>query len=144
MAQRDHLLVAGFKAVGGALVATLVVRWLSLAVVEVPPEFPPLLGAGPTIIFTTVSGIIAVGVYGLVRRFAARPVRVFRRIAAVVLVLSFLPDLGMLTEGAAATFPGATPAGVAILMAMHVAAAAVIVWVLTGRGDDVQEPSQAA
>jgi len=132
MAQRDHLFVAALKAVGGALVATLAVRWLSLAVLAIPPEFPPLNGAGPTIFFTTVGGVVAVGVYGLVRRFSSRPVPLFRKIAGVVLVFSFLPDLGLLSEGAAEAFPGATPAGVSVLMLQHVVAAAVIVWALTG------------
>ncbi|MDH3208189.1 MAG: DUF6069 family protein [Gemmatimonadota bacterium] len=135
MAQRESLWIAGLKAVGGAVIATLAVRWLGVTVLTIPPEFLPLAGPGPTIFFTTVSGVAAVGVFALVRRLSSRPVSLFRKIAGVVLVLSFLPDLGLLSEGAADAFPGATPAGVSVLMLMHVVAAAVIVWVLTGAGD---------
>ena len=52
-------------------------------------------------------------------------------ISVVVLVLSFAPDLWLLSDGAAEVFPGGTVPGVALLMLMHVAAAAVIVWFLT-------------
>ena len=131
MATKKSLGVTGPVAVLGALFATLSVRWLGLALVDVPPEFPPLDGPGPTVFFTVVSGLVAVGVFAAIRRFSRDPVRLFRRIAIGVLVLSFLPDLGLLGAGAAATFPGATPAGVGLLMLMHVAAAVVIVWALT-------------
>ena len=119
-------------AIGGALVATLAIRVVALAVLDVPPEFPPLAGAGPTIFFTAAAGLAAVCVYTVLRRMSKRPDALFRRIALVVLVLSFLPDLWLLTEGAREAFPGATWAGVGILMAMHVGAAAAIVWALTG------------
>jgi len=45
--------------------------------------------------------------------------------------LAFLPDLWLLSDGAVGAFPGATPIAVGVLMLMHVAAAAVIVWFLT-------------
>jgi hypothetical protein len=132
MSSGKSLWASALVAVGGALGATLAVRAIGLALLEIPPEFGPLDGPGPTIFFTGVSGVVAVGVYALVRRTSARPDPLFRWIALVVLVLSFLPDLWLLSDGAAEAFPGATPAGIGILMAMHVAAAAVIVWALTG------------
>lgn len=135
MAQRDKLWPRGLMAVGGAVLATTAVRWLAVTSLDISPEFLPLGGPAPVIIFTLVAGAVAVGVYGVVRRTAKRPDRLFRRIAAVVLVVSFLPDLWLLSEGAADIYAGATPAGVAVLMVLHVVAAAVIVPVLTlGRG----------
>jgi hypothetical protein len=119
-------------AIGGALVATLLIRVLALAVLDVSPEFPPLAGPGPTIFFTVIAALAAVCVHALVRRTSKRPDALFRRIALVVLVFSFLPDLWLLTEGAREAFPGASATGVGVLMAMHVAAAAAIVWALTG------------
>jgi hypothetical protein len=130
--QARSLVVPALMAVGGALVATLAVRFVGLALVDVPPEFPPLAGPGPTVFFTVVCSVVAVTVYGLVRRTSKRPDLHYRWIALAVLVVSFLPDLWLLSDGAAEAFPGATPAGVGILMTMHVAAAAVIVWALTG------------
>lgn len=132
MPSRRSLWVSVLMAVGGALVATLAVRIVGLALFAIPPEFGPLDGPGPTIFFTGVSGVVAVGVYALLRRTSERPDPLFRWIALVVLVLSFLPDLWLLSDGAAEALPGATPAGVGILMAMHVAAAVSIVWALTG------------
>jgi len=139
VASAKSLWKSGAIAIGGALVATLAVRAVAVAVIDVPAEFPPLAGPGPTIFFTLVSGAVAVGVYGLVRRSSQRPDRLFRGIAAVVLLLSFLPDLWLLSDGASGAFPGATPAGVGILMVMHLAAAAVIVWALTGRSGGSEE-----
>jgi len=124
---RKSLWLAALIAVGGALAATLLIRFLALAVLQVPPEFPPLAGPGPTIFFTVVSGLAAVSVYALVRRMSKRPDALFRRIALVVLLFSFLPDLWLLTEGAREAFPG--PRG----------AAAAIVWALTG-GASAAEP----
>ena len=121
------------QALIGALFATLAVRWVGLAVFDIPPEFPPLDGPGPTIFFTVILTLAAIGVYAMARRWAARPESLFRWVAVVVLALSFLPDILILTDGAATAFPGATPAGVGLLMLMHVAAAAVIVWSLTAR-----------
>jgi hypothetical protein len=137
--QRENLWVSGAKAVFGALVATLAVRWVAVATLDIPPEFLPLDGPGPVIFFTTVSAVGAVAVYGIVRRVALRPDFAFRIIAGVVLVLSIMPDLWLLTDGAAEVFPGATHAAVTVLIVLHVAAAITIVWVLTG-GDEPRVP----
>jgi len=132
MTERPGLWRSANVAVAGAMVSTLIVRAVGLAFVDVPPEFPPLAQPGRTIFFSVVASIFAVAVYALVRRVSDRPENVYRWIALVVLLLSFVPDVWLLTDAAAPMFPGATPAGIAIRMAMHVAAAAVIVWALTG------------
>ena len=134
--QRKSLWVSGLQAVGGALVATLAVRWVAVAVLDIPPEFQPLDGPGPVIFFTTVASVVAVGVYAVVRRLALRPNFAFRIIAGVVLVLSIMPDLWLLTEGAEEAFPGATPSAVGVLILLHVVAAIAVVWALTGEGDE--------
>ena len=77
----------------------------------------------PMVVTMSVVGTVAgTVVYTLVGRFARRPVRVFRVVAAVALVLSFAGPL---------TIPGASAAVVATLLLMHVVAAAVIVGLLT-------------
>ncbi len=124
----------GLKALVAALVATLLVRWVGVSVLDIPLEFPPLAQAGPTVFFTTVSALGAIAVFAIVRRRARAPARLFRGIAAAVLILSFIPDLWLLSEGAGAIFPGGTVPGVGLLMLMHVVAASVIVWVLTKGG----------
>ena len=67
----------------------------------------------------TVGAVVAFGVIGL---FARRPVRLFRIVAAVALVLSFAMPL---------TIPGASVAMVLSLEVMHVVACTVIVGLLT-------------
>ena len=49
------------------------------------------------------------------------------------LLLSFLPDLWLLSEPGSQAFPGATPTHVVVLMVLHTVAAAVIVPGLTLR-----------
>ncbi len=69
-----------------------------------------------------VPAILAAVVLALLNRFARRPVRLFRIIAAVLLVISFANPL---------TIPGAPLAMILTLDLMHIVAAAIIVGVLT-------------
>ena len=135
----DRLATAGPRAwtvwlrtILGAVAANLVVRAGGLAVFDVSPEFEPLATAGPTVFLTVVGVAAGLGVGVAVGRLSARPVPLFRRIVVAALLLSLLPDLWMLTEGGAGAFPGATVPAVAILMVQHVAAAAVVLWSVTG------------
>ena len=135
----DRLATAGPRAwvvwlrtILGAVAANLVVRAAGLAAFDVPLEFEPLAMAGPTVFLTVVGVTAGLGVAVAVDRRSARPVALFRRIVVAALLLSLLPDLWMLTEGGAEGFPGATVPAVAILMAQHVAAAAVVLWSVTG------------
>ncbi len=120
----------------GALVASVVANvalwWVSTAALEISPEFPPLVGPAPTIFFTAIGvggGVVA---FAIIRRFFDHPVRLFRRVAASALVLSLVPDIWLWSDGAAAQFPGASVAAVSVLMLMHVVAAGIVVWTLTG------------
>ena len=107
---------------------------LVLSVVAIPPEFPPLQGAGPVVFFSVIGVLAALGVFAGIGGVSSRPVPVFRIVAGVVLVVSFIPDLWLLTESGAASFPGATPAGVGTLMLMHVVSAAAVVWAVERSG----------
>lgn len=131
-ARGKPLFAAGFMALAGALIATLLVRVAALAIFDIPPEFLPLAEPGPTIFFTAVSTLGAIGTWALMRRLVSGPDRAFRWLAWIVLLVSFVPDLWLLTDGAATAFPGATVPAVGTLMLMHVVAAAVIVRSLTG------------
>ncbi|WP_201287818.1 DUF6069 family protein [Salinirussus salinus] len=83
----------------------------------------------PPVLFLTVVGVVgATLVYALLLRRSRAPRRTFVRVAAAVLVLSFLPDLALL-----ALDPAATVGGVVVLMLMHVVVAAASVGVLTRR-----------
>jgi hypothetical protein len=67
-------------------------------------------------------------VFSLVATMAAKPVRTFRTIAAVVLGLSFIPDVLLATRHA---FGGGWPEAIALMM-MHVVAWAVTLSMLIG------------
>ena len=75
------------------------------------------------VLFASVMGAVgAAVVFALIGQFSRRPIRAFRIVAAVVLVLSFATPL---------TIPGAPLSMVLTMELMHVVAAAVIVGLLT-------------
>jgi hypothetical protein len=117
----------GGLAVALAIVVNVVIRTVAVSVLGIDGGFLPL-GVGPTVFFTVVGMAGAVVVFGLVIRLAKRPVRVFRRVALVVLLVSLAPDLLLLFSG---SMPGTTVAGVFTLMVEHVASWAIAVGVLT-------------
>lgn len=70
--------------------------------------------------------IRAVLLYAALVRLTRHAARIFSIVAALVLVVSFVPDFTYVP-----TVPGSSDAQIAILLAMHVVAAAVIVGMLT-------------
>ena len=75
------------------------------------------------VLFASVTGAVSAAiVFALVGQFSRRPIRAFRIVAAVVLVLSFATPL---------TIPGAPLSMVLTLELMHVVAAACSVGALT-------------
>ena len=121
----------GLQTIVGAVIATLVVRATAMAILDIPAAFPPLAGPGPTLFFTVVGVLGGVGVLAAVCRVASQPIRLFRIIVAVALLVSFVPDILLLTSDA---FPGTTVASVSTLMFQHVVAAAIVAWMLTMQG----------
>lgn len=122
-----RLAVVGALAVAVAVVVNVVIRTVAVTVFGVGDGFLPL-GVGPTVFFTVVGMTGAVVVFGLILRFASRPVRLFRRVALVVLLVSLVPDLLMLFSS---SVPGTSVASVGTLMLEHVASWAVAVGMLT-------------
>ncbi len=109
-----------------AVLANLLVRAISLALFEVAPEFEPF--QIPRMAFLTAVGVgLAVVVFAVVARRAQRPLRTFRIIAIIALLLSFIPDIGLLVTD---FVPGTTAPAVATLMVMHVVSAAIAVFML--------------
>ena len=88
---------------------------------SVSPDFEPFQGTGAPY---TVGGVILAGIaFAAVQRIARDPRRVYVRLAIVALVLSWVPDVGLLVVHD----PGATVPAVGSLMLMHTAAAAISV-----------------
>lgn len=83
------------------------------------------LAVPPVAFLSAVGAVAATATYWLLQRRGANADRLFVRVAAVVLVLSFLPDVGLLVADDAATV-----AGVLLLMVMHVVVAATSVGLL--------------
>jgi hypothetical protein len=130
----------GLLAIIASVAANVLVRQIAVATLDISPDFVELNGNGAiiTIISLTALGVLgAVIVFALLARFARRPVLIFKRIAAVALVLSLLADILLLVASA----PGATVASVGVLMSMHVVAWAISVGALlklAGRGREVK------
>jgi hypothetical protein len=118
--------LVGLGTVIAAVLANLLVYLIGSVVVGYDPQFVVLANASGTILFTVVPAIVAVLLYAALIRFTSNPARIFTNIAIVVLILSLIPDLTYIPS-----VPGATTGQTAILMVMHVVAAAVIVSILT-------------
>lgn len=115
----------GLAAVALATLVNGLVRLAALALMEVDPGFTPL--QSPAFLpFTIIGGGAGVLVFALLARRARRPFTTFQIVAAVALVVSLLPDLGLLGR-----MPGANAATVGTLMLMHGLTAAIIVGMLS-------------
>lgn len=109
-----------------ATVANVVVLYGALAAFDIPDAFEPLQ-VGRVVFLTLLGGLFAVLAYALVQRRSGQPARTFVKVAAVALVVSWVPDVLLLVSEQ----PGATTTGVTVLMVMHAVAAALIVGALT-------------
>jgi hypothetical protein len=116
---------AALAAIGNELLA-----FATVASGGAPPSFEPLRPGGATI-STVVAALGAALVLAAARRWSSRPVRVFLLVAIAVLALSYVPVIALARDPSA--IPGATPAAIAALGAMHVVAFAIVVpWLLRG------------
>ena len=128
------LLVRGIVGVVLAVLGNVALV-VAVGALGIAPEFRAL--TVPPVAFLSVVGAVgAAVVYWLLPQFVSDADSAFRRIASVVLVLSFVPDIALL-----AFDPAATPVGVVILMLMHVVVAAAAVWALVYWG---RSPSWAS
>jgi len=125
---RGRFALAGLGTVSAAVIANLLVYLIGSVVVGYDPQFVVLANPSGTILFTVVPAIVAVLLYAVLTRFSGNPARIFTNIAAVVLIVSLIPDLTYIPS-----VPGATSGQTAILMVMHVVAAVVIVSILTAQ-----------
>jgi hypothetical protein len=123
----NRLLWVGPLAILVATVANVILQQIAVAALQPDPAFMPLT-LMPPIVFTVVGVLGAAIVYALVGCFSRQPVRLFRRIALVTLVVSFIPDILMLITG---FNPGTTLANVVVLILMHIVAWAIAVGMLT-------------
>lgn len=124
--QFRKLLWVGPLTVLASIVGVLIVRILAVAILN-PNPVPISLGWRMPIIFTFILCTAAVLVFAGIARFAKNPVRIYQIVAFVVLLITFLPDIGF----ARARMPGANWPNAIALMVMHVVAWAITVQMLT-------------
>jgi hypothetical protein len=116
---------AGPLTVAVAVLLVIATREVAVRLLDLPAGFPPLTWQG--LIFFTVVGVgLGVLVFAVVAMFSSTPIRTYRKIALVVLVLSMLPDAWL-----PGNVPGATWPAAIVLMVTHVAAWAPTVFLLT-------------
>jgi hypothetical protein len=116
---------AGPLTVAVAVLLVIATREVAFRLLDLPAGFPPLTWQG--LIFFTVVGVgLGVLVFAVVAMFSSTPIRTYRKIALVVLVLSMLPDAWL-----PGNVPGATWPVAIVLMVTHVAAWAPTVFLLT-------------
>lgn len=117
--------LVGLVTVVAAIGAKVLVYYAGRAVVGYGPQFAILADVGTTIFFTAFPAIGATLIYAALLRFTQRPARLFAFIAALVFVVTAIPDLTYIPG-----FPGATPGQTAILVVMHTVAASAITGLL--------------
>jgi hypothetical protein len=109
-----------------AVLANVLVYFVGDAVVGYDPDFLVLSNVSGAVIFTFAAAVGAVLVYGALLRWTANPVRNFNVISAIVFVVTTVPDFTYIPG-----VEGASNGQTAVLVLMHVVAAAVIVGMLT-------------
>jgi len=123
----SRLLWVGPLTIIAAIVANVIIQQIAVAVLHPDPVFIPLTFAVP-IVFTLIGVLGAVIVFAVIGRVSRNPIQLFRRVALVTLVFTFIPDILMLITG---FDPGTTAANVIVLMLMHAVAWAIAVGLLT-------------
>jgi hypothetical protein len=120
-----RLFWVGPATVAVAVLAVLMVQKISLAMLGPIPRFSgAVLDSNEPAIVTAVLVSAAVLAFAVLGTASTSPVRTFKRLALVVLLVSFIPNVAMALSGA-----GWSP--MIALMAMHILAWAVTVTMLT-------------
>jgi hypothetical protein len=121
----------GLLAIGLSIVANLIIYYLALAVAPSVGQFP-MLGPINVIVSSVAYLLVAIVAFILVNRISRTPIRTYRIIAAVALLLSFFPPISAGLGGIPNIEP-ASPATVITFILMHITAAIITVWALTTR-----------
>jgi hypothetical protein len=109
-----------------ANLANALVYYLGRAIINYHPEFLTLADVSTTLAFATIPAIVAALLYATLLRFARRPARTFTITAAIVFLLTLIPDFTLIPGS-----PGSTTSQTTILILMHIVAALTITTLLT-------------
>jgi hypothetical protein len=113
----------GLVAATASIAAVLIVEALAIALWPEITRFQPLDSYLRAAIFTLVPALGAMSLFAWLVARRSQPVRIFLTIAAIVLLLSFIPDYLL-------PLPGKTLLASTVAAALHVVAAIVIAGVL--------------
>ena len=119
--------LAGGAAFVISVLANVIVRIVVVAFFPISPLFLALETWQPIVVFTLIGVFGATVVFAILARLTARAIIIYRWLAGVLLLVSFIPNILMLIVDA----PGATIPAVISLMVMHVLTAAITVSLLT-------------
>jgi hypothetical protein len=122
--------LAGAAAIGGSVLANLLLLFLIRLLPGISGDFPPYQPA-PIAIFTAAQVGIGVLVFAVIAWFARRPIRLFTIVALIALLVSCIPNVMLALNPAAAPFPGGSAFAFLMLIPFHFVAAAVAIWSLT-------------
>jgi FtsH-binding integral membrane protein len=89
---RNQWLLLGAATAVASVVAVLIVQMVALAIWPEIARFKPLDSLARTAVFTAVPAVGATAVFAWLTRRQTNPVPGFLKIAAVVLVISIIPD----------------------------------------------------
>ena len=122
-----HLWRIGLLMVLAAVVMNTLISLGAKALFSVAPTFIPLQPEG--FIPSTIIGVVgAFIVFALMMRWAKHPIRLFQRVAVIVLLASLIPDLLL---PFIRLYPGTTFPEVGALLLMHVATAFICLGTLS-------------
>jgi hypothetical protein len=119
---------AGVTAAALAVIVNAIVRTITGSAFNISPEFRPFTWPQFTL-FTVIGVLGATLLYAYLLRRAERPRETFRKIAIAVLLVSFLPDVGLLVTQAV---PGMSMPAFVALIIMHITTAAISIRLLSG------------
>jgi hypothetical protein len=125
-AAASSIWLAGVVSMAAAVAANLIVRAFLFVLLDLPGDFPPLMALS-VIIFTLIGTGLGVLAYALVNRYSNNPNRTYLWIAAVALILSILPNFGLMANPTAAPFPGGSALAFGVLIIFHIVAALVFI-----------------
>lgn len=126
---RSKILRAGAVAIGGSVVANVVLLLILTPLLGLSSAFPPF-NIGPVAFFTAFYTLLATVLFWLLARFTRQPVRLFVILAVVGLVVTAIPNFALAANPAGAPFPGAA-SDFLILLLFHLPPFAITVWALT-------------
>src|SRR3712207_6423439 len=89
---RARIIATGLLAIIASALANTIVRFITVALFSIDPAFGPLQLMTP-IVFTLIGVLAGVIVFAILSRTVRRPVRVFRTVALVALLVSLIPDV---------------------------------------------------